>query len=71
VDCVGSTFSQGQLDLSKYVGISQKVATYEDHPQEAYAGHTWTDVGSVRVVLVGFSPVGCTSIGIVATLRYE
>jgi hypothetical protein len=23
---------------------------------------TWTGVGSVRVVLIGFSPVGCTSI---------
>jgi hypothetical protein len=31
-------------------------------PQEAYVGRTWTGVGSVRVVLVGFSPAGCTSI---------
>jgi hypothetical protein len=27
---------------------------YEDRPQEAYAGHTWTGARSVRVVLVGF-----------------
>jgi hypothetical protein len=31
----------------------------------------WTSVGSVHVVLVGFSPTGCTSIRIVATLGYE
>jgi hypothetical protein len=71
VDCVGSPFSQEQWDLSKSVGASQKVATYRDRPQEAYTGRTWTGVGSVRVVLVGFSPAGCTSIRITATLRYE
>jgi hypothetical protein len=32
---------------------------------------TWTGVGSARVVLVGFSPAGCTSIQIAATLKYE
>jgi hypothetical protein len=42
-----------------------------DHPQEAYAERTWTGVGSIRGVLVGFSPAGCTSIRIAATLRYE
>jgi hypothetical protein len=42
-----------------------------DRPHEAYVGRTWTGVRSVRVVLVGFSPVGCTSIRIVATLGYE
>jgi hypothetical protein len=36
------------------VCASRKVATYGDRPQEAYARHTWTGVGSVRVVLVGF-----------------
>jgi hypothetical protein len=40
-------------------------------PQEAYVGRTWTGVGSVRVVLVGFSLAGCTSIQITATLGYE
>jgi hypothetical protein len=54
VDCVGSPFSREQWDLSKSVGASRKVATYGDRPQEAYAGRTWTGVGSVRVVLVGF-----------------
>jgi hypothetical protein len=71
VDCVGSPFSREQWDLSKSVGASRKVATYGDRPQEAYAGHTWTGVGSVRVMLVGFPPAGCTSIRITATLRYE
>jgi hypothetical protein len=54
VDCVGSPFSREQWDLSKSVGVSRKVVTYGDHPQEAYAGHTWTGMGSVRVVLSGF-----------------
>jgi hypothetical protein len=40
-------------------------------PQEAYTGRTWTGVGNVRVVLVGFSPAGCTSIRIAVTLGYE
>jgi hypothetical protein len=39
---------------SNPIGGSWKVATYGDRPQEAYAGRTWTGVGSVRVVLVGF-----------------
>jgi hypothetical protein len=62
VDYVGSPFSRERWDLSKYVGASRKVATYGDLPQEAYAGHTWTSVGSILVVLVEFSPAGCTSI---------
>jgi hypothetical protein len=62
MDCVGSPFSQEQWDLSKSIGASRKVATYGDRPQEAYAGRTWTDMGSIRVILVGFSPAGCTSI---------
>jgi hypothetical protein len=32
---------------------------------------TWTGVGSVRVVCIGFFPVGCTSIQIIVTLGYE
>jgi hypothetical protein len=64
-------FSWEQWDLSKSIGVSRKVATYGDRPQEAYAGRTWIGVGSVRVVLVGFSPAGCTSIRITATLGYE
>jgi hypothetical protein len=71
VHCVGSPFSWEQWDLFKSVGASRKVATYEDHPQEAYAGRTWTGVGSIRVVLVGFSPAWYTSIRIAATLGYE
>jgi hypothetical protein len=71
VDCVGSPFPQEQWDPSKSVDDSWKVVTYGDRPQEAYAGHAWTGVGSVRVVLVGFSPTGCTSIRIAVTLRYE
>jgi hypothetical protein len=71
VDCVGSPFSREQWDLYKSIGASRKVATYGDRPQEAYAGHTWTGMESVCVVLVGFSTAGCTSIRIAATLGYE
>jgi hypothetical protein len=71
VDCVGSHFSREQWDLSKSIGASQKVAMYGDRPQEAYAHRMWTGVESVRVVLVGFSPAGCTSIRIAVTFRYE
>jgi hypothetical protein len=71
VDCVGSPFSREQWDLSKSIGASQKVATYGDRPQEAYARRMWTGVESVCVVLVRFSPAGCTSIRIAATLGYE
>jgi hypothetical protein len=71
MDCVGSPFSQEQWDMSKSIGASRMIATYGDRPQEAYAGRTWTCVGSVRVVLVEFSHAGCTSIRIAATLGYE
>jgi hypothetical protein len=71
LDCVGSPFSQEQWDLSKSVGASRKVVTYGDRPQEAYVVCTWTGVESVRVMLVEFSPTGCTSIQIAATLGYE
>jgi hypothetical protein len=64
-------FFSGAVTPSNSVGGSWKAATYGDHPQEAYVGRTWAGVGSVRVVLVGFSPAGCTSIRIVATLGYE
>jgi hypothetical protein len=71
VDYFESPFSREQWDLSKSVDASQKVATYEDHPQEAYVGRTWTGVESVCVMLVKISPTGCTSIQIVTTLGYE
>jgi hypothetical protein len=71
VDCLGSPFSREQWDRSKSVGASRKVAMYRDRSQEAYTGRMWTGVGSVRVVLAGFSLVGCTSIRITATLGYE
>jgi hypothetical protein len=57
--------------MSNSIGSVLKVAIYGDRPQEAYAGRTWTGAGSVRVVLVGFSPVGCTMIQIAVTLGYE
>jgi hypothetical protein len=44
---------------------------YGDYPQKAYAEHTWTGVESVCVMLIAFSPVGCTSIQITVTLGYE
>jgi hypothetical protein len=71
VDYVGSPFSQEQWDLPKSVSVSRKVTTYGDRQQEAYVGRTWTDMWSIRVVLVGFSPAGCTSIRIATTLGYE
>jgi hypothetical protein len=64
-------FFSGAVYPSNPVDDSRKVATYRDHPQEAYTGRTWTDVESIHVVLVGFSPAGCTSIRIAATLGYE
>jgi hypothetical protein len=66
--CVGSPFSQAQ---SNVVDGLQKVAMYVDCPQEAYAGRTWIAMGSISVMCIGFSPAGCTSIRIIATLGYE
>jgi hypothetical protein len=40
-------------------------------PTGSVRWHTWTGVGSVCVVLVGFSSAGCISIRIAATLGYE
>jgi hypothetical protein len=71
VDCVESPFSQEQWDLSKFISVSWKVATYRDRLQEVYVGRMWTGVGSVHVVLVGFSPAGCISIRIGVTVEYE
>jgi hypothetical protein len=55
-------FFSGAVTPSNSDGGSWKVATYGGRPQEAYTGRMLTGVGSVRVVLVGFSPAGCTSI---------
>jgi hypothetical protein len=71
VNYVRSSFSQEQWLYPSLLMTSQKVAMYGDCPQEAYVGRTWTDVGSIRVILVGFCPTGCTSIRITATLEYE
>jgi hypothetical protein len=71
IDCVGSPFSQRQWIYSNLLTTARKVTTYGDRLQEAYAGYIWTGVGSVRVVLIGFSPTGCTSIQIVTTLEYK
>jgi hypothetical protein len=49
----------------------QKVVTYVDYPQEAYAGHMWTSMGNVCVMYIGVSPAGCTSIQITGTLGYR
>jgi hypothetical protein len=64
-------FFSGAVTLTNSVGGSWKVATYGGRSQEVYAGRTWTGVGGVRVMLVGFSPAGCTSIRLVVTLEYE
>jgi hypothetical protein len=67
----GALFLRSSRVCPTLLVACKKVATYEDHPQEAYVGRTWSGVGSVRVVLVGFSPAGCTSIRIIVTLGYE
>jgi hypothetical protein len=71
VDCVRSHFSQEQWDPSKSADDSWKVSTYEDYPQEAYARHMSTGMGSVCIMLVRFSPTRCTSIQITVTLGYK
>jgi hypothetical protein len=71
VDYVESPFSQEQCPCSTLLVAVRKVAMYVDCPPEAYVGRTWTDAESVYVVLVEFSPVGCTSIRIAVTLKYE
>jgi hypothetical protein len=43
-------FFREQWNLSKFVDVLRKVATYGDRPQKAYTGHTWTGVGSARVM---------------------
>jgi hypothetical protein len=57
--------------LLNSVDDSWKVIMYCDYQQKAYTGHTWTGVGSIHVMLIGFSPTGCTSIRITVTLGYE
>jgi hypothetical protein len=56
------TLFLGSSGLLNSVDVSRKVAMYGDRSQEAYVGRTWTSMGSVRVMLVEFSPAGCTSI---------
>jgi hypothetical protein len=67
--CQEPFFSRA-VTLSNSIGGSWKVATYGDHPQDAYAERTWIGVGDVHVVLVRFSPADCTSIRIAVTLGY-
>jgi hypothetical protein len=45
VDYVGSTFSREQWDLSKYVGVSQKVAICEPRKILMILDYTWTECG--------------------------
>jgi hypothetical protein len=71
MDCVRSPSSRRQWIYSNLLTTARKVTTYGDHLQEAYAGHIWTGVGSIHVVLIGFFPTGCTSIRIVVTLEYK
>jgi hypothetical protein len=68
---VGSTFLQEQCIRPTLLTTTRKVATYGDCPQEVYAEHMWTGMRSIRVVFVGFSPAGCTSIRIAAILGYK
>jgi hypothetical protein len=52
--CVSSTGSQEQMICPTQLMTTRKVDMYMDYPQEAYAGRTWTGVGSVHVMLIGF-----------------
>jgi hypothetical protein len=54
-----------------FIGASERLSRTGTAHGKAYAGPAWTGVGSVRDVLVGFSPAGCTSIRIAATLGYK
>jgi hypothetical protein len=69
--CVGSTGFSGVEDLSNSLMSTRKVAMYLDCPQEAYTWRTWTGMGSVHVMLIRFSPIGCILIRITMTLGYE
>jgi hypothetical protein len=69
----GLGFVSGALFLgSSWVPPTLLVA-YERLPRMGitHRKRTWTGVRSVRVMFVEFSPTGCTSIRIAATLRYE
>jgi hypothetical protein len=72
---VGSTFSREQhirpTLLTTHERLSRTGTTRRKRTLGVCGQHTWTGVGSLRVVLVGFSSTGCTSIRIAATLRYE
>jgi hypothetical protein len=61
----------GSSRVSNAVNGLRKGATYVDFRYEVYTGRWWTGMRSVCVVCTGFSPIGCTSIRITATLRYE
>jgi hypothetical protein len=56
----------GLVDHSAGLGVVSGalfLGSYRVRPTlKVYAGHTWTGVGSVRAVLVVFSPTGCTTI---------
>jgi hypothetical protein len=63
--------SSGCRGLFRLCGSQWNVVTYGDCLQKAYTGRAWIGVESVRGVLFGFSPAGCTLIWIAATLGYE
>jgi hypothetical protein len=67
MDCVGSPSSQEQWACSTLSLTRERLSRMGT----THRKRTWTGVGSVRGVLVGFSPAGCTSIQIAATLGYE
>jgi hypothetical protein len=62
-------FFSGAVALS--ITVDDFVCQVHGLPTGSIAGHTWTDAGSVRVMLIRVSPIGCTSIRITTTFRYE
>jgi hypothetical protein len=67
MDCVGNPSSQEQWACSTLSMTRERLSRMEI----THRKRTWTGMGSVRGVLVGFSLAGCISIQIVMTLGYE
>jgi hypothetical protein len=68
--CVGSPFFSGAVESIQICRRLVKGCHVQGLPQEAYVGHTWTGLGSIHVMLVGF-PLQGVSIRITTTLGYE
>jgi hypothetical protein len=59
-----------RVDPTLLMACERLPRTWTTH-RKRMQGHMCIGVGSVCVVCIGFSPVGCASIRITATLEYE